>query len=131
MAELEVKLKPCKICGGEAVLCTDSEGIAAFSYVRCKKCGNHTGKFLSTPEKSGESAALERWEVCRLMQLRSNTLGKWLNCGLIERIGKRGKIPIAKCPHCGFRVCDILNCPDLYDYCPHCGRKVNTETEEV
>ena len=45
--------------------------------------------------------------------------------------GKRVKIPIAKCPHCGFSVCDILNCPDLYDYCPHCGEKVNTETEGV
>lgn len=92
MAELEVKLKPCKICGGEAVLCTEIDGIAVFSYVRCKKCGNRTSKFLSTPEKSGESAALERWEVCRLMQLRSNTLGK------------RVKIPIAKCPHCGKKV---------------------------
>lgn len=57
--------------------------------------------------------------------------GKRESCGLIDRLGKRAKIPIAECPHCGFRVCDILNCPDLYDYCPHCGRKVNTETEEA
>lgn len=72
-----------------------------------------------------------RLKPCKIRGNRSNALGKWLNCGLIERVGKRVKIPIAKCPHCGFSVCDILNCPDLYDYCPHCGEKVNTETEEV
>lgn len=63
----------------------------------------------------------------RLKQCKS--CGKWKSCGLIDRLGKRVKIPIVECPHCGFRVCDILNCPDLYDYCPHCGRKVNTEME--
>lgn len=72
-----------------------------------------------------------RLKPCKISGNRSNALGKWLNCGLVERVGKRVKIPIAKCPHCGFSVCDILNCPDLYDYCPHCGEKVNTETEEV
>nr|DAY71683.1 MAG TPA: restriction alleviation protein [Caudoviricetes sp.] len=127
----EIKLNPCKICGGEAELCTERDGIVAFSYVRCKKCGQQTSKFLSTPEKSGETAALERWELCHLMQLRSKSLGKWEISGLIDRLGKRVKIPIAKCPHCGFSVCDILNCPDLYDYCPHCGKKVNMETEEA
>ena len=124
----ELRLKPCKICGSEAVLCTERHGIVAFSYVRCKKCGQQTIKFLSTPEKSGETAALERWD---LMQLRSKSLGELEISGLIDRRGKRVKIPIAKCQHCGFSVCDILNCPDLYDYCPHCGEKVNTETEEV
>lgn len=54
-----------------------------------------------------------RLKPCKISGNRSNALGK------------RVKIPIAKCPHCGFSVCDILNCPDLYDYCPHCGKKVN------
>ena len=37
---------------------------------------------------------------CKICGKRSNALGGWLNCGLIERVGKRVKIPIAKCPHC-------------------------------
>lgn len=79
----------------------------------------------------GSMAELEpRLKPCKISGKRSNALGNWLYCGLVERVGKRVKIPIAKCPHCGFGVCDILNCPDLYDYCPHCGEKVNTETEE-
>lgn len=75
MAELEVKLKPCKICGGEAVLCTEIEALLFLAMFGAKNveiglaifCLHRKKAVNPQPLNAGKCAArsscgLTRWE---------------------------------------------------------------------
>ena len=53
-------LKPCPFCGGESSLSHDYEGMGA-SYVRCKKCGLESIKFLKSFGCASDDRAVEFW----------------------------------------------------------------------
>ena len=53
-------LKPCPFCGGEALLDHDYEGMGA-SYVRCKKCGLESIRFIKSFECASDDRAVEFW----------------------------------------------------------------------
>ncbi len=53
----------------------------------------------------------------------------WTEQTSVTHIG-RTNIPISKCSHCGFTLCDILNRTDLYNYCPNCGARMEEGTQQ-
>ena len=53
-------LKPCPFCGGEALLSHDYEGMGA-SYVRCKKCGLESIRFIRAFDTASDDRAVEYW----------------------------------------------------------------------
>ena len=54
------ELKPCPFCGGKAFIEHDHEGIGA-SYVRCKKCGLESIRFIKSFEIASDDRAVEFW----------------------------------------------------------------------
>ena len=54
------ELKPCPFCGGKAFIEHDHEGIGA-SYVRCKKCGLESIRFIKAFEIASDDRAVEFW----------------------------------------------------------------------
>ena len=55
-------LKPCPFCGGEALLDHDYEGMGA-SYVRCKKCGLESIRFIKSFECASDDRAVKFWNM--------------------------------------------------------------------
>ena len=54
------RLKPCPFCGGDALLSHDYEGIGS-SYVRCRKCGVESIRFIKSFEIASDDRAVEYW----------------------------------------------------------------------
>lgn len=54
------ELKPCPFCGGDAQLEHIHDGFG-YSYVRCKKCGVESVKFIKSFEVSSDKEAVEFW----------------------------------------------------------------------
>ena len=54
------ELKPCPLCGGQALLSHDYEGTGA-SYVRCQKCGLESIRFIRSFEIASDDRAVEYW----------------------------------------------------------------------
>ena len=54
------ELKPCPFCGGDALLSHDYEGIGS-SYVRCRKCGLESIRFIRSFEIASDDRAVEFW----------------------------------------------------------------------
>ena len=54
------ELKTCPFCGGDALLSHDNAGLGA-SYVRCKKCGLESIRFIKSYEIASDDRAVEYW----------------------------------------------------------------------
>lgn len=94
------ELKPCPFCGGEAVLCENTD----YAYVYCKECGSQTDESHGTA-----GAAVAAW----------NTRA--------ERTCHLERIPYEPGEYEGMR-CSVCKTVDLEmgvgPYCPGCGAKV-------
>ena len=55
-------LKPCPFCGGEALLDHDYGGMGT-SYVRCKKCGLESIRFIKSFECASDDRAVKFWNM--------------------------------------------------------------------
>lgn len=104
---MEIKLKPCPFCGGEAELKINH----CASYVECKECEASTDHILDSPMYCAKDKAIEAWNR------RTEKHGYWSECytdshhysgicsvcggGAIRKV--KGK-PLDYCPKCGARM---------------------------
>ena len=92
------ELKPCPFCGGEAVLCENTD----YAYVYCKECGSQTDESHGTA-----GAAVAAWNT-RAERTCHINWDKELFCFVCDS-------------------CDYISmmAPDSRPtYCPNCGAKV-------
>ena len=54
------KLKPCPFCGGDALLARDYAGFGA-TYIKCKKCGLESIRFIKSFEVASDDEAVKFW----------------------------------------------------------------------
>lgn len=125
---MNIELKPCPFCGGEAEArespysrCEEGD---SFCEVRCKKCGVHvTGKSFNfwTVEYNAEKpqdllSAVERWNK-RAYEEDCRKMGKWID---------HSEDGYVECPICGHLTTCEGNIEDLH-YCFWCGVKMEVD----
>lgn len=58
---MDIKLKPCPFCGGEAMIMHYAKSSTEFSQVRCKRCGAETPAEAKSFSYSSDEYAAENW----------------------------------------------------------------------
>lgn len=120
----EIKLKSCPFCGGRAkIIEIGSRGNVI--QVRCTSCGAGSKLATLSAEYAAADKVANNWNQRASEALKAS----WTEQTSVTHIG-RTNIPISKCSHCGFTLCDILNRTDLYNYCPNCGARMDEGAQQ-
>lgn len=119
----EIKLKNCPFCGGKAKIIEIGRS-GSMIQARCTVCGASSKMVTLSAEYAAADKVVNNWN----QRVSGFLKASWTEQTFVTHIGETN-IPISKCSHCGFTLCDILNRTDLYHYCPSCGARMSEEVQ--